>query len=458
MDVPEVLETAAAAASAVAEAEQRFAKMEAAMQALQSQTQRQQDELLKLRQRLAEAERASAAPRDDRPLYLLGALSVGLAGLAGWLAWTRQRERRLHQQAWWAAEAASAKSESPAGEQEMGTQPIPGRATQDAHGGQLPEAAQDHGQATAAQSFDGIAPAVPTPVHKPSAAEAMVAAAAALAHTSAESGADEPPGAEWIDEERGAELDEEAAHSAFLTELIAEGIEDPNWLTSSPSADEALTVQLLDSAAASGAPVSVEELIDLEQQVEFFLVLGQEDAAIELLSERLDQQRRGAALPHLKLLELLQRRGDQSGYQRIAEDFSRRYGARAPDWTDDISRGQDLPDYPIAMAQIESQWSDAGATMALLQRLLAQGDEAGHGFDLPAYRDLLMLYAIARDRSEHEVRGEEEIDVFLPLDKASVDAPESAGMMATMVWQAPGQAQRSTSLALDVDLSLDEPR
>ena len=199
--------------------------------------------------------------------------------------------------------------------------------------------------------------------------------------------------------------------------------------------------------------VTVEELIDLEQQVDFFQVLGQDEAAIELLESRIASG--GAnALPYLKLLELHQRRADPFAFADLAERFGARFGTLPPTWDTSLSQGHDLESYGAVMQRLLARWSDSADSMALLQNLLSHGDassgEAGHGFDLPAYRDLLMLYGVARDRSEHEVRSDE-IDLFLPLDDTS---GEGAALMATMVWQV--QPTLVAAGAAELDISLDD--
>jgi hypothetical protein len=54
----------------------------------------------------------------------------------------------------------------------------------------------------------------------------------------------------------------------------------------------------------------------------------------------------------------------------------------------------------------------------MLRDLLARGGGPGvPHFELPAYRDLLMLYAVARDRFEAGLLGEE-VDLMLPIDSS----------------------------------------
>ena len=197
--------------------------------------------------------------------------------------------------------------------------------------------------------------------------------------------------------------------------------------------------------------VTVEALIDLEQQVEFFLVLGQVDAAIDLLRERIDSGA-ASALPYLKLLEIHQQQGlpGQAAFADLAEGFGARFGMLPPPWGADLNLGRPLDAYAAVLQSLQTRWSDSGASMALLQSLLSQGADDVRGFELPAYRDLLMLYSVARELSEREVRSED-IDLFLPFDDVS---DESTAMMATMVWQV--QPTLVNPGSVDLDLSLDE--
>jgi len=212
-------------------------------------------------------------------------------------------------------------------------------------------------------------------------------------------------------------------------------------------------------------PMTVEELLDMQQQVEFFLVLGQHQAAIELLEARIATGA-SSALPYLKLMEIYQHQGDALSFADIAGRFSARFNALAPTWGTDLNKGRALEDYPNALVAIQRGWHDAAPSMLLIQNLLTYGDREfatdltapeamsgahGAGFDLPAYRDLLALYSVARDLSEQEVRGGD-IDLFLPLD-GGAGAETGTSMMATMVWR---NVPPHSSFAMPVDIPLDD--
>ena len=179
--------------------------------------------------------------------------------------------------------------------------------------------------------------------------------------------------------------------------------------------------------------LSVEELIDLEQQADFFIVLGQDEAAIDLLMSHLRGSGGISPLPYLKLLEIYRRRADTDAYERIRERFNRRFSAYAPGWNADLQRGLLLEDYPGMVARLQSLWdshSPAGI-MGLLDGALFRRDGTEETFDLPAYRELLFLYSIARDLAEHRdglAAGDAapNVDLLLPLDQGTAAATGTA--------------------------------
>ena len=170
---------------------------------------------------------------------------------------------------------------------------------------------------------------------------------------------------------------------------------------------------------AAPRELSVEELLDLEQQADFFIALGQEDAAVDLLMSHLRSAGGQSPLPYTKLLEIYRRQGDRSAYERTRARFNRRFNAYAPDWDTGPTAGRSLEDYPDTVALLERAWRSPIDAMALLESLLFKRDDTSELFDLPAYRDVLVLYSLARDLWQHGGgQGNAQIDVLLPLDEA----------------------------------------
>lgn len=399
--------SAAAAASAPDAATlARLAQLEQTLLKLQSENQTTRQELKLVSQRLVEAQSAGS---QGPWVYALGLLSLMLAGSSLYLWRSRRGEHLSQESAWW-DQARSERAADPVAAAEPGKPAVP------------------------------IAPPVPASAAAPAAVEVM-------SHWGSLTAQDEP--------------------TLALPSLVAVAPPSPQppAVAAVELTPESISFQLEDATAVapvSVAPandvvstVTVEELIDLEQQIDFFMVLGQDAAAIELLESRLQGSGAEVALPHLKLLEVLQRRGDEAAFAIAAQRYAAAFGISAPAWGPAIGAGAGLQAQSSTLARLQACWRDSGACMALLQRLLTrrpQGSGLDGGLlDLESYRELLMLYGVARDLSEHEVRGNE-IDLFLPLD-----TPGSSGMMATMAWQPPAGQRPPPSQALEVDISLDEP-
>jgi len=165
-----------------------------------------------------------------------------------------------------------------------------------------------------------------------------------------------------------------------------------------------------------GSPrdVSIEELIDLEQQAEFFVVLGQDEAAVDLLVEHLRSTGGGSPLPYLKLLEIHHRRGDREAYDRTRSRFNQRFNAYAPDWDSGLQHGRSLEDYAGIVPRLQQVWPRPLDAMAELEALLFRKSR-GDLFDLPAYRDVLFLYSLSRDLLDREAANTGDVDLLLPL-------------------------------------------
>jgi hypothetical protein len=216
-------------------------------------------------------------------------------------------------------------------------------------------------------------------------------------------------------------------------------------------------------------PMSAEELIDLEQQAEFFIVLGQDDAAIDLLMGHVRQTGGVSPLPYMKLLEIYRRRAELEPYNRIRERFNHRFNAYAPEWQVDPETGLDLEGYPEILSRVQRAWDAPSHALALLDAALFRRN-AGPTFDLPAYRDLLFLYGIARDLAEFDERPEG-VDLLLDLGADSgpsmlINLPPSASPLATLPLPtrppappmvAPPAEDEPPSLILDLDVSSDRP-
>jgi len=201
------------------------------------------------------------------------------------------------------------------------------------------------------------------------------------------------------------------------------------------------------SGVARGSSLSTGELIDLEQQAEFFVVLGQDEAAIELLAGHLRDTGGASPLPFLQLLEIHQRRGDRDAYEDVRRDYQTRFDAVAPEWSSGLRAGRALDAYPQTIARLQALWPTPMHAMQTLDALLFRRSEE-EAFDFPAYRDLIFLYSVARELAGQVETGFGAIDLFLPLDGAPAERSSSGdSMFAVDVdisgWHDESEAERS---------------
>jgi hypothetical protein len=97
--------------------------------------------------------------------------------------------------------------------------------------------------------------------------------------------------------------------------------------------------------------------------------------------------------------------------------------------------------------------------MAELEALLFRKSR-GELFELPAYRDVLFLYALARDLLDREAADTGSVDLLLPLSAGAAPAPADAVPTQPGGWGGAdsdfgSEAQRPTA-PVDLDLTLPE--
>ena len=224
-----------------------------------------------------------------------------------------------------------------------------------------------------------------------------------------------------------------------------------------------------------------EDFLDVQQHAEFFVSLGQYDQAIDVLKKSIHAD--ASPLAYLELLKIYHTLGRQAEYQQERDTFNRQFNSHIPAFPAFTQEGQTLEAYPAVLHSIESHWGTAKALDFIASCLFRDATfDAGKPFDLAAYRELLLLYAVAQgtvrqaDGTLHDtmpqVRGgrvsrRQELELDLsrpaPLDVATPSDTTFTQPMALMSEMAPldGQDTHSEALSpayrqpLDLDLDLD---
>ncbi|HEY2558967.1 MAG TPA: hypothetical protein VGI48_04565 [Caldimonas sp.] len=180
------------------------------------------------------------------------------------------------------------------------------------------------------------------------------------------------------------------------------------------------------SAASAWSPM--EDLLDLEQQAEFFAVLGQDDAAAALLNAHLRDHRDGCPLPFLHLLEIHRRRDQRGAFERARSEHGEQFEGVASEWDDAADASASLAAHAETMAQVQMLWTTPSEAMRLLERLLFRRGGSDAVFDLAGCRDLLFLYSVARDLAGQADAADGSVDLYLPFDDAPTEPwPRDAG-------------------------------
>ena len=142
---------------------------------------------------------------------------------------------------------------------------------------------------------------------------------------------------------------------------------------------------------------SAEELFDIRQQAEFFTSLGQYDQAIQVLESCIGDS--GEASPHvyldlLKLFHTLNRKADFERYRAL---FNRLFTGRIAEFAAFNDEGRGLEEYGELFARITKLWLTV-EVVDLIEVFIFRnpGGDHSQGFDLAAYRDLLLLHSIAK--------------------------------------------------------------
>ena len=396
--VAQAASAARAAASAASAAAERIAVLERTVEQVRGEAKSSSDMVAQLRTRLAQSDSASLW---FWPLLALVAL---LAALALWLAWRMARLQSAQQQVWRQA-AAQAPAVGDLTPSKLPTAPIP-FVTSEIH---LPPntlpARPRPGPAwpPPAPADDWTAPAAPAQPRTDPRPEPRTEPRA-MART-------EPRRPSAINTVALSKLVPQADESRTPGERLEPAMQRTEVLPPQARAD--------DSASRD---VSIEELIDLEQQAEFFVVLGQDEAAVDLLVDHLRNTGGGSPLPYLKLLEIHHRRGDKAAYERMRTRFNHRFNAYAPEWDLGLLGGRSLEDYPGIVPRLQLVWSRPLDAMAELEALLFRKSR-GELFDLPAYREVLFLYSLARDLLDREAADTGNVDLLLPLSDGGEFSP-----------------------------------
>jgi len=166
---------------------------------------------------------------------------------------------------------------------------------------------------------------------------------------------------------------------------------------------------------------------------------------------------------YLDLLEILHSLNLKSDFQQWRERFQHVFSGRVPEFAHFKQEGKSLEFYPEVLSRLTAQWSSPGILVEIDTCIFQATDGGANStFDLAAFRDLLLLHAVAYSLlpppvvekaepqvealSTAEVRAPNQASIFIPLQA-------SAPVLSALTWPVVADAPPMLDLDLDLDLT-----
>ncbi len=189
--------------------------------------------------------------------------------------------------------------------------------------------------------------------------------------------------------------------------------------------------------------INSEQIFDIRQQAAFFVSLGQTDQAVRILENSINERGESSPLLYLDLLEIFQSLGLKQDYHQFREDFNLLFNSRVPEYADFHNEGRSLEEYPHVLAHITALWPTVKAQMVIEASIFRDPlDDKSKPFELAAFRDLLLLHAVAQSNT----RGDSGVSGLAPLSTVPVNL------------QPPSMASPVVDMGVDIALDVENSK
>jgi len=214
-------------------------------------------------------------------------------------------------------------------------------------------------------------------------------------------------------------------------------------------------------------------ILDARQQAEFFVSLGQTHQAVQILKHQIAESDEPNPFVYLDLLSIFHSLSQRSDFQHLREDFDRLFNGRVPEFMSFKDEGRGLESYPDVLSRITDLWPTP-KVLDVIEACVFQDPRhaKSQSFDLAAFRDLLLLHAVAQgvvrvpqsDGGESEVgatlRSVARISTSSNLAESGYAAPAPASVPVRLISEqadlSPPEIRFPRVLDLDLDLSDSE--
>jgi hypothetical protein len=207
---------------------------------------------------------------------------------------------------------------------------------------------------------------------------------------------------------------------AFTEPHQGEALARQSLADSAPVADVGAFTPDRVKPAATAAPANAELLLTepetqpkadetsaMMKLVDAWMELNTPDKVFELLQPFNEVGQPASPLPWLCLLDVYRALGDQQKYEAILARIKVLFNVKLAPWDTQSSRQppKTLADFPHIIDEILGLWQSAGVVPYLKSLLRDDRNGTRHGFDLPVYRDILQLIALASEPDRLATHG-----------------------------------------------------
>lgn len=196
---------------------------------------------------------------------------------------------------------------------------------------------------------------------------------------------------------------------------------DLDAMASAPAvatATPAVAPPTANAAAMPSVPAALtaesNERLDIRRQADFFVEMGLYDQAIEVLTTHISLCGESSPLACLDLLKVYHLLGREADFEFIRNEFNHWFTGVVPPFSDFDREGLDLESYPDVMKHIVKGWPEIPVLDYIEQCLYHHsGEPLGRHFELPAYRELLLLHGVAKRLIRQQGSGSDELSYEL---------------------------------------------
>lgn len=212
------------------------------------------------------------------------------------------------------------------------------------------------------------------------------------------------------------------------------------------------------SMTASLRALNTQEMLDVRQQAEFFMTLGQHEDAIGTLKDSIERSADSNPLVYLDLLRVLHTLGRKTEYDQYRADFNALFSGRAPSYVEFHQAGEGLEAYADVCQKICALWPSQEAVDYMEACMVrTHGEDPAQGFELEAFRDLLMLHSIAQRMASDSDTGMQPFSAARGMGPEVKPRLEMGNSTLRDDRTQPITPGMPASDAISVDLDLSEP-